>query len=66
MTTSLSVKADRRVADFRGLLNDGRVTASGEVVLKQFLPEKLSLVAELEDVTYRYTDDLPVTASGGF
>ncbi|WP_224243991.1 translocation/assembly module TamB domain-containing protein [Hyalangium gracile] len=50
---------------FRGLLNEGRVTASGEVVLKHFLPDKLSLVAELEDVTYRYTDDLPITASGG-
>ncbi len=49
---------------FRGLLNEGRVTASGEVVLKQFLPDRLSLVAELEDVTYRYTDDLPITASG--
>ncbi|MBN1209284.1 MAG: translocation/assembly module TamB [Myxococcaceae bacterium] len=49
---------------FRGLLNEGRVTASGEIALKQLRPDKLSLVAELEDVTYRYTDDLPVTASG--
>ncbi len=49
---------------FRGLLNDGRVSASGEITLKQLQPDKLSLVAELEDVTYRYTDDLPVTASG--
>jgi translocation and assembly module TamB len=49
---------------FRGLLNDGHVTASGEVTLKHFVPEKLSMLAELEDVTYRYTDDLPITASG--
>jgi translocation and assembly module TamB len=50
---------------FRGLLNEGRVTASGELVLKQFQPDKMTLVAELEDVTYRYSDDLPVTVSGG-
>ncbi len=50
---------------FRGLLNEGRVTASGELGLKNFEPERISLVAELEDVTYRYSDDLPITASGG-
>ncbi|HYH97968.1 translocation/assembly module TamB domain-containing protein [Hyalangium sp.] len=50
---------------FRGLLNEGRVTASGELALKQFQPDKMTLVAELEDVTYRYSDDLPVTVSGG-
>lgn len=50
---------------FRGLLNEGRVTASGEIALKNFEPDKLSLAAELEDVTYRYSDDLPITASGG-
>jgi translocation and assembly module TamB len=50
---------------FRGLLNEGRVTASGEITLKQLLPDRLSLVAELEDVTYRFADDLPITASGG-
>jgi translocation and assembly module TamB len=49
---------------FRGLLNEGRVTASGEIVLKNLLPDKMSLAAELEDVTYRYSDDLPVTVSG--
>jgi translocation and assembly module TamB len=32
---------------FRGLLNEGRVTASGEIALKHFQPDKLSLVAEL-------------------
>jgi translocation and assembly module TamB len=50
---------------FRGLLNEGRVTASGEITLKRFEPDKLSLVGELENVTYRYSDDLPVTVSGG-
>jgi translocation and assembly module TamB len=49
---------------FRGLLNEGRVTASGEITLKQLQPDKLSLVAELEDVTYRFADDLPIMASG--
>ncbi len=48
----------------RGLLNEGRARASGEITLKQLQPDRLSLVAELEDVTYRYTDDLPITASG--
>lgn len=50
---------------FRGLLNEGRATASGEITLKNFVPDKISLAAELEDVTYRYSDDLPITASGG-
>lgn len=50
---------------FRGLLNEGRVTASGEIALKHFEPDKLSLVGELQDVTYRYSDDLPVTVAGG-
>ncbi len=49
---------------FRGLLNEGRVRASGEIALKQFQPDKLVLVAELEDVTYRFSDDLPITTSG--
>ncbi len=49
---------------FRGLLNEGRVRASGEIALKQFQPDKLVVVAELEDVTYRVSDDLPVTTSG--
>lgn len=50
---------------FRGLLNEGRATASGEITLKNFLPDRISLAADLEDVTYRYSDDLPITASGG-
>jgi translocation and assembly module TamB len=49
---------------FRGLLNEGRVRASGEMALKQLQPGKLVVVAELEDVTYRVQDDLPVTTSG--
>ncbi|MDY7228474.1 translocation/assembly module TamB domain-containing protein [Hyalangium rubrum] len=49
---------------FRGLLNEGSVRASGEIALKQLVPDRLSLVAELENVTYRFSDDLPVTASG--
>ncbi|WP_407741749.1 translocation/assembly module TamB domain-containing protein [Hyalangium sp.] len=49
---------------FHGLLNEGRVTANGELGLKNFEPDRISLVAELEDVTYRYSDDLPITASG--
>ncbi len=38
---------------FRGLLNEGRVRASGEMALKQLQPDKLVVAAELEDVTYR-------------
>jgi translocation and assembly module TamB len=49
---------------FRALLNEGRVRASGEIALKQLRPDKLVVSAELEDVTYRVQDDLPVTASG--
>ncbi|EAU65692.1 hypothetical protein STIAU_7803, partial [Stigmatella aurantiaca DW4/3-1] len=49
---------------FRGLLNEGSVTASGELVLKQLQLDKVSLVAELENVTYRVLDDLPVVTSG--
>jgi len=49
---------------FRGLLNEGSVRASGEIALKQLRPDKLVVVAELEDVTYRVSDDLPVTTSG--
>ena len=50
---------------FRGLLNEGHVTANGEITLKNFEPDKLAFVGELQDVTYRYSDDLPVTVSGG-
>lgn len=50
---------------FRGLLNEGRVTASGELTLKHFEPDRLSLVGELVDVTYRYSEELPITVSGG-
>lgn len=49
---------------FRGLLNEGSVRASGEIALKQLRPDKLVVVAELEDVTYRVADDLPITTSG--
>jgi translocation and assembly module TamB len=50
--------------NFRGLLNEGRVRGNGEIALKQLQPDKLVVVAELEEVTYRVQDDLPVTASG--
>ncbi|SET30561.1 translocation/assembly module TamB domain-containing protein [Stigmatella erecta] len=49
---------------FRGMLNEGTITASGELVLKQLQLDKVSLVAELENATYRVLDDLPVTLSG--
>jgi len=52
------------VQDLHGTLNDGRVSAHGNVELEQFTPTNVSLSAQLEAVAFRPAEDLPLTASG--
>lgn len=47
-----------------GLLNEGRVSARGDVQLERFQPRRLQASVQLEQVSYRAMEDLPVTASG--
>jgi translocation and assembly module TamB len=48
----------------QGQLNDGRVSARGDVRLARFLPTRLGLTVQLDEVPYRLTEDLPATFSG--
>ncbi len=48
----------------QGQLNDGRVSARGDVRLERFLPQRLGLTVQLDEVPYRLTEDLPATFSG--
>ncbi|MCP3144009.1 translocation/assembly module TamB domain-containing protein [Pyxidicoccus xibeiensis] len=45
-------------------LNEGRVSARGDVRLERFLPQRLGLTVQLDEVPYRLTEDLPATFSG--
>jgi len=50
--------------DLTGVLNDGRVSLHGDLSLRRFSPERLQIVAQLDDVTFRPMEDLPVTTTG--
>lgn len=50
--------------DLTGVLNDGRVSLHGDLSLRRFSPERLRVVAELDQVTFRPLEDLPVTTTG--
>ncbi|XXF76618.1 translocation/assembly module TamB [Myxococcaceae bacterium GXIMD 01537] len=52
------------VESLQGLLNDGRVTGRGDVQLDHFQPQRLQATLQLDQVSYRAQEDLPVTASG--
>ncbi len=52
------------VTDVFGVLNEGRLSVRGDVRLHDFDIKDLELNFGLEEVSYRLTDDLPVTASG--
>ncbi|MBJ6759345.1 translocation/assembly module TamB [Myxococcaceae bacterium JPH2] len=48
----------------QGQLNDGHVSARGDVRLDRFKPKRLGLTLQLDEVPYRLTEDLPITVSG--
>lgn len=48
----------------QGQLNEGHMSARGDVRLERFLPKRLGLTLQLDEVPYRMTEDLPVTVSG--
>ncbi len=52
------------VQDVFGVLNEGRVMARGDIRLNRFQLDRMALNLGLEEVSYRITDELPVTASG--
>jgi len=52
------------VEHLQGQLNEGRVSARGDVRLERFLPQRLGLTVQLDEVPYRLTEDLPATFSG--
>ncbi|MCI0669885.1 MAG: translocation/assembly module TamB [Myxococcaceae bacterium] len=53
-----------RLEGIRGLLNDGWVTAGGEVTLAEQRVKRVAVEAQLEGVGVRLSDDLPFTTSG--
>ncbi|WIG92543.1 translocation/assembly module TamB domain-containing protein [Myxococcus sp. SDU36] len=52
------------VEHLQGQINEGRVSARGDVRLERFLPQRLGLTIQLDEVPYRLTEDLPATFSG--
>ncbi|QSQ13542.1 translocation/assembly module TamB domain-containing protein [Myxococcus landrumensis] len=48
----------------QGQLNEGRISARGDIRLARFLPQRLGLTVQLDEVPYRLTEDLPATFSG--
>ncbi len=48
----------------QGVVNEGRVSARGDVRLEGFWPQRLGLTVQLDEVPYRLTEDLPATFSG--
>jgi translocation and assembly module TamB len=45
-------------------VNDGQVSARGDIRLERFVPKRLALTLQLDAVPYRMTEDLPLTVSG--
>jgi translocation and assembly module TamB len=52
------------VHDVHGVLNDGRVALRGDIRLEHFLPRRLDINVQLDEVSARPLDSLPLTASG--
>ena len=52
------------IESLQGLLNEGRVQASGDVRLEDFQPTELALNVSLNDVATRFHEDVPFTATG--
>lgn len=52
------------VQDVHGVLNEGRVALDGDVRMEAFQPKMLELRAQLDEITLRPTDDLPITTTG--
>ncbi len=52
------------VESLYGLLNEGRVSGRGDVQFDRFQPQRLQATVQLDQVSYRLQEDLPVTASG--
>ena len=52
------------VQDVRGILNDGRVALRGDVLLDRFKPKRLDINLQLDEVSARLVDYLPITTSG--
>ncbi|HEY3449209.1 MAG TPA: translocation/assembly module TamB domain-containing protein [Myxococcales bacterium] len=51
--------------DVDGVLNNtGRVRALGELVLKDFVPQRYDLSAMLDEVPFKYPENIPTTFSG--
>lgn len=50
--------------DVNGMLNDGRIALRGDARLKKFALDRLELGAQLDEVTFRIDDDLPMVTSG--
>lgn len=45
-------------------VNEGQVSARGDIRLERFVPKRLALTLQLDAVPYRMTEDLPLTVSG--
>ncbi|MGC4122289.1 MAG: translocation/assembly module TamB domain-containing protein [Myxococcales bacterium] len=50
--------------DVEGTVNNGRVRASGDLVLKDFVPQRYNLSAQLDEVQFKYPENIPTTFSG--
>ena len=65
MSGRLEMTGNRLLLEhLQGQLNEGRVSARGDVRLERFLPQRLGLTVQLDEVPYRLTEDLPATFSG--
>lgn len=47
-----------------GMVNSGRVRAFGELELSNFIPQRYDLSAMLDEVQFRYPENVPTTFSG--
>ncbi|MGA9523220.1 MAG: translocation/assembly module TamB [Myxococcaceae bacterium] len=52
------------VQDVHGILNEGRVALRGDVLLERFEPRRLDISLQLDEVSARLVDHLPLTTSG--
>lgn len=61
----LNFSAARVLLDeFTGVLNDGRISLRGDLTLDHFTPERVELGLQMDDVHWRFSEDLPFTTSG--
>ena len=50
--------------DVQGILNDGRLALHGDLVLSHFQVARMEVGAQLDEVSWRLGEDVPLTASG--